>query len=187
MEKPRFCDTCRVWLNCENQYKDHLGGWMHKNKLDQKRLESSSTAAPSEADHLTIVVRPMSGEDITLEMQAVATLFCVKSKLQDRKRIPCHLLRLIYERQLLEDDDRRLTDYGIPNEGVVQLVVEQDPEPQVHSSCERLSVLRNLKRLQKADARVQINDEFVSMYLALRKMRGEQCRITAALLLTCKN
>ena len=26
---------------------------MHKKKLDQKRLESSSTAAPSEADHLT--------------------------------------------------------------------------------------------------------------------------------------
>ena len=53
MEEPRFCDTCRVWLNCENQYKDHLGGRMHKKKLDQKRLESSSTAAPSEADHLT--------------------------------------------------------------------------------------------------------------------------------------
>ena len=163
--------------------KDHLGGRMHKKKLDQKRSESSSTAAPSEADHLTIVVRSMSGEDITLEMQAPATLFCLKSKLQDKKRIPSHLLRLIYERQLLEDDDRRLTDIGIPNDGVVQLVVEQ----QVHSSCERLSVLRNLKRLQKADARVQINDEFVSMYLALRKMRGEHCRITAALLLTCKN
>jgi len=187
MEEPRFCDSCLVWLNCENQYKDHLGGRMHKKKLDQKRWESSSTAAPSEVDHLTIVVRPMSGEDITLGMQAAATLFCVKSKLQDKKRIPFHLLRLIYERQLLEDDDRRLTDYGIPNEGVVQLVVEQDPEPQVHSSCERHSALRNLKRLRKADPRVQINDEFVSMYLALRKMRGEQCRITAALLLTCKN
>ena len=53
MEELRFCDTCRVWLNCENQYKDHFNNQMHQRKLAQKRLESCSTAAPSEADHLT--------------------------------------------------------------------------------------------------------------------------------------
>ena len=53
MDELRFCDTCRVWLNCENQYKDHINKQMHKRRLAQKRLESCSTAAPSEADHLT--------------------------------------------------------------------------------------------------------------------------------------
>ena len=56
MEEARFCDTCRVWLNCENQYRDHLINRMHRRKL--KLLESCSTAAPPppppDADHFTI-------------------------------------------------------------------------------------------------------------------------------------
>ena len=52
MEEPRFCDTCRVWLNCEKQYEDHLWGRKHK-KLTEKFLETCSTAAPSEAEHFT--------------------------------------------------------------------------------------------------------------------------------------
>ena len=53
MGSRRFCDTCRVWLNCEKQYEDHLGGRKHKKKLAGKFLETCSTAAPSEAEHFT--------------------------------------------------------------------------------------------------------------------------------------
>ena len=48
---------------------------------------------------------------------------------------------------------------------------------------ERQAAIRNLKRLQKSDPRVQPNEMFVGRYLALRKLKGTQCRITAAVLL----
>jgi hypothetical protein len=53
---------------------------------------------------------------------------------------------------------------------------------------ERKSAVRNLKRLAKADSRVKSNDEFVSKYLALRKLKGgDRARITAEMLLNCKS
>ena len=48
---------------------------------------------------------------------------------------------------------------------------------------ERSAAIRNLKRLNKVDARVQVDDDFVSKYLALRQMRGELSRITISMLL----
>ena len=67
MEERTFCDVCRVRLRCELQYRDHLKNRMHKRKLVQKLLESCSTAAPSEADHL------MFGREAHLRMLEVTS------------------------------------------------------------------------------------------------------------------
>ena len=48
---------------------------------------------------------------------------------------------------------------------------------------ERSAAILNLKRLNKGDARVQVDDEFLSMYLAIRQMRGEHSRIAISMLL----
>ena len=52
---------------------------------------------------------------------------------------------------------------------------------------DRSQVMRNLKRLQKTDSRVEPNDVFLGKYLALRKLKGANCRITAAMLLEIKS
>ena len=64
MEQKPFCDVCRVHLRCELQYRDHLKNRMHKRKL---ALLESSTAAPSEADHL------MFGREAHLRMLEVSS------------------------------------------------------------------------------------------------------------------
>ena len=57
-----------------------------------------------------------------------------------------------------------------------------------HDEDDLKSAVRNLKRLEKNDPRVKINDEFVSKYLALRKLKGgDRARITAEMLLNCKS
>jgi len=68
------------------------------------------------------------------------------------------------------------------------LVSLQTEGPHEHDCEERKAAVRNLKRLAKADSPVKSNDEFVSKYLALRKLRGgDRVRITAELLLNCKS
>ena len=64
MEQTPICDVCRVFLRCELQYRDHLKNRMHKRKL---ALLESSTAAPSEADHL------MFGREAHLRMLEVTS------------------------------------------------------------------------------------------------------------------
>ena len=49
----------------------------------------------------------------------------------------------------------------------------------------KVAAIRNLKRLQKTDPRVIPNDDFVGRYMALRELRGQQCRISADMLLHC--
>ena len=50
-------------------------------------------------------------------------------------------------------------------------------------NSERMLPTRNLKRLNKSDPRVRVDDEFLAKYMALREMRGEHSRITAFALL----
>ena len=56
----------------------------------------------------------------------------------------------------------------------------------LQDSSERTLALRNLKRMHQTDPRVQIDEEFVARYLALRAIRGHSCRITPQMLLGCE-
>ena len=47
-----YCAVCRVNLNSDGQYQDHLRGQKHSKNLSRGRSSLPSTAAPSEADHL---------------------------------------------------------------------------------------------------------------------------------------
>ena len=55
----------------------------------------------------------------------------------------------------------------------------------VGNANERAAALRNLKRLQRADTRIRLDETFVAKYLALREVRGGHGRITSKMLLNC--
>jgi hypothetical protein len=64
------------------------------------------------------------------------------------------------------------------------LATLQTDAPQKYDFDEWKAAVRNVKRLAKIDSRVECNDEFVSKYVTLRRLKGgDHCRITAELLL----
>ena len=68
------------------------------------------------------------------------------------------------------------------------LATLQTDAPQKYDFDEWKAAVRNVKRLARIDFRVVCNDEFVSKYVDLRRLKGgDQCRITADLLLNFKS
>ena len=76
---------------------------------------------PHFGQEISIFVKPPKGERITLEVNTSDTVENVKTKIQDREKIPPNQQRLYFAGNLMKDGTL-LSDYGIQNESLVYVI-----------------------------------------------------------------
>ena len=76
--------------------------------------------------------------------------------------------------------------WGIPDHTAPRAGSESPMVLPMPQSSERAMALRNLRRMNSADPRIRVDDEFVAKYFALRATRGPHCRISSQMLLGCE-
>ena len=90
--------------------------------LSDYNIEEGFTLALNLLHSMEIYVKTPSGMIISLEVEASDTIESIKSKIQEKKGIPCSEQKLLYAREQLEDS-YTLAHYNIQQRFILQLVV----------------------------------------------------------------
>ncbi len=72
---------------------------------------------------MQINIKLMTGETITLDVNAADIIQVVKQRIEDKTNIKVNMQRLIFDGKQLEDD-KTLADYGIKDDDNIHLALE---------------------------------------------------------------
>ena len=78
---------------------------------------------------MQIFVKIPTGKTITLDVDSSDTLANLKAKIQDKEALAPETQQLIFNNQMLSDDDKSITDYSIQPKSTLYLLAHPTPAP----------------------------------------------------------